>query len=223
MKAHRVLVNIVNAAPVDGRTDPESFIGAWKEAEGLFREHEHLAYKVTVDATDTLQLLYIAAKMKRRVDKPFKDRLKYRMSRELSPFGSQIALTFRAPDSAKLENVIIKRFLENLYLAMNLSVPGSCNLHRASFQTRRTAQATRIWSRAERDVWLDLSSEGLECAYQSALKHGWPRFQRLELGGIWEWLERGLALWRSMWLVSLGSEPCLPSSVWAVPSHMIQM
>ena len=193
-KTHRVQANIGNAVPVDGRTNAESFIGAWKEAEALFHNREHLAYYVTLDATDTLELLHIAADVERGVEKPFQDRLRQRTARNLSPFGSQIVLTFGGGDSAELKDVVIERFLENLYLVMNLSLPGSCNLHRASFHGRRTAQITQKWSRAEHLVWLDLAAEVLEFAYQSALEQRWPRFERVELAGTWEWLQRTGAL-----------------------------
>lgn len=193
-RTHRVQVKIGHATPIHGGTDIQAFISTWKAAEGLFHDREHLGYKVTLDATDTLQLLDMTAKRERGIEKPFKDRLKNRMSKKLAPLGSQILLTFRSSESADPENPIIQRFLQNLYLAMNLSVPGSCNLHRASFQARPTARTRRIYSRGEQDVWLDLTAEDLESAWHSALKHGWPRLERIDLVKTWEWLERVGAL-----------------------------
>lgn len=189
VKARKVQVNLANAAPVDGETELQTFIDAWKAAQSLFFNREHLGHMVTVDATDTLQLLDIAVKLKRGIGKPFEDRLEYRLPRKLSPVGSRIVLTFHDAESANLDDTVIERFLQNLYLAMNLSVPGSCNLHRASFVARRSHEK-RNELQTQREVWIDLSAEQLEHAYQSALRRGWPPFQRIELAGAWEWLER---------------------------------
>lgn len=202
VKIHKVQVNLANTAPVDGRTDVQAFISAWKAAQGLFKNREHLCHGVTVDATDTLQWLDCIATLEGGVEKPFEARLKSRISGKLTPSGSQIVLTFHCTDPAELDNTVIERFLQSLYLAMNLSVPGSCNLHRASFLARRSPEK-RIGLRTQREVWIDLSAEQLEFAYQSALKRGWPPFQRVELAGAWEWLERngtlGLDVAREPW------------------------
>lgn len=190
-KARKVQVNLASATPVDGETEEQTFISAWKAAQSLFNNREHLGHRVTVDATDTLQLLDFADKAERErgIGKPFEERLEYRTSRKLSPFGSRIVLTFHGAESVNLDDTVIERFLQNLYLAMNLSVPGSCNLHRTSFLARRSPEK-RNELQTQREVWIDLSAEQLENAYQSALRRGWPPFQRIELAGAWEWLER---------------------------------
>ncbi len=171
----------------------QRLISAWKAAQDVFRNREHLGHWVSVDATDTLQLLDCVADLEKGCEKPFEARLKSRVSQKHYPAGSRIVLTFCCTDPAQLSNEAIERFLQNLYLAMNLSVPGSCNLYRSSFQARRGAERS-IWSRAESEVWLDLSAEELQFAYQSSLKHGWPPFERVELARVWEWLERNGAL-----------------------------
>lgn len=202
VKAFKVKVNLANAAPVDGRTDVQAFISAWKAAQGLFRNREYLCHGVTVDATDILQWLDCIAMLEGGVEKPFEARVKSRISGKLTPSGSQIVLTFHCTDPTKLDDTVIERFLQNLYLAMNLSVPGSCDLYRASFLARRSPEK-RIRLRTQRDVWLDLSAAQPESAYQSALKRGWPPSQRIELAGAWEWLERngtlGLDVAREPW------------------------
>jgi len=203
VKVQKVQVNLANATPADGRTDVQAFISVWKAAQGFFRNREHLGHWVTVDATDTLQLLDCVAMLEGGVEKPFESRRKSRISGKLTPIGSQIVLTFHSTDPAKLDNRVIERFLQNLYLAMNLSVPGSCNLYRASFLARRSHEK-RIGFRTQREVvWIDLSAAQPENAYQSALTRGWPLFQRIELAGVWEWLELngplGLDVAREPW------------------------
>jgi hypothetical protein len=202
VKIYKVQVNLANTAPVDGRTDVQAFISAWKAAQGLFRNREHLCHGVTVDATDTLQLLDCIATLEGGAEKPFEARLKSRFSGKLTPGGSQIVLTFHCTKPAELDNTVIERFLQSLSLVMNLSVPGSGNLHRASFLARRSPEK-RIGLRTQREVWIDLSAEQFEFAYLSALKRGWPLFQRVELAEAWEWLERngtlGLDVDRESW------------------------
>ena len=76
---------------------------------GLFDNREHLGHRVTVDATDTLQLLDFSDKAQ-RIGKPFEDRWEYRISRKLSPLGSRIVLTFHGAESVNLDDTVIQAF-----------------------------------------------------------------------------------------------------------------
>jgi hypothetical protein len=107
----------------------------------------------------------------------------------LSPFGSELTITVRSPESLLHFDQFIPRFLENLYVAMNLAVPGSCNLYRTSFKSTRDLKGGS-WRRRRETVRVDLAAQPFETAAQFALERGWPTHQEIDLRHAWGWLNQ---------------------------------
>jgi hypothetical protein len=79
------------------------------------------------------------------------------------------------------ENRIINYYVENIlfqiFLAMNLSTPGSFNSY-----------SRELLAEAGLEIY-ELSSSSIESAWINSINDGWPQISRLELGEVWRWIQ----------------------------------
>lgn len=185
LKLHKLKVDIGNALPMF-EIPLAPVIDAWRVAEELFKDCDYLESSITLDVTDILEVLDILADYSQeRADR----RSNHRASRGLSPFGSELTIIVRGPAAPPRFDQLIPRFLENLYLAMNLSVPGSCNLYRTSFKSTRNYERS-VWRRRRETIRLDLAAQPFEGAALFAVERGWPTHQPIDLRRTWKWLNQ---------------------------------
>jgi hypothetical protein len=68
-----------------------------------------------------------------------------------------------------------QKFIESIFLAMNLSTMGGCNLYNFSFKEKSNDSG--------------LCSDIMESAWDKSDMEKWPRIERIEFSKTWEWLE----------------------------------
>jgi hypothetical protein len=185
LAVHKVQLDIGNALPMHG-IPLEPVIAVWRTAEKLFNNCKYLEMSITIDATDILRLMTLISADSQ---KPIDDRLKIRTSRSLSPFGSHLIIKISHSGAVLLPDETISNFLENLYLAMNISVPGSCNFFDASFKSRRPLELIG-WRHRREPVRGNLSAQPFETAWNFSVDRGWPSHREIDLRQTWAWFQR---------------------------------
>ena len=176
----------------------ERTLAAWEEVQEFFAEGravplmverapEHW-YEISVDASAMLE--YTGAKLERaRRDEERDDgstsgeSWKYDVEEaELDPPTIRLLITPRAAaDADEVPLWLIERFLQQLFLAMNISTPGSCNLSPCEFPDY------------PRSVPLKLNADTLDDALFDALEERWPKLGWIPFRDTWQWLHRDLA------------------------------
>lgn len=142
----------------------------------------HELYEVTVDATDTISMLDAVAAAE---DTELDERLDAQAAAGLHPMGSFIEIELRAvgghqPVQPPFQ--LLGRFLQQLFLGLNLAVPGSCNLFLCRYENFPTADPGPP----------NLTSDILETAYSCARETGWPPLQPLTFRETWSWLHAAM-------------------------------
>jgi hypothetical protein len=179
----------------------ERSLAAWEEVQAFFAEGhpppllvertpEHW-YEISVNAAAMLEHLRqaiakeqadsAALQESRRTGRPITETRWYG---EMPEPAIRLRMTPRAGAPADQPPLwLAGRFLQQLFLAMNIATPGSCNL----------------------DPWEDpeiesppyphprLNADILDDAFFDALEEGWPELRRVSFGDAWNWLHRDMA------------------------------
>lgn len=181
MRTCRITVTLGNLNPMHGGLDIKAFAKAWKEVGSLFKNRMHFGYKVTIDVSDVMEF-YLRTKA--LTDK---DVTLQKAVRRFPGYGVRMVASFKGGNSDEWQDEIVERLLENLYLAMNLAAPGSCNLYPGGFRRKKPFRSS---CSIERYVRLDRCTDALHFACATAMERGWPRIQFIQLSDVWKWLEQ---------------------------------
>lgn len=166
-------------------------------------------YQVAIEASDTIDLLECVASSN---DTPLRYRWDKRAALGLHQFGSSIDIELREVAGQKPASPpfqLLGRLLQQVFLGMNLALPGSSSfvLTKDEFPTEEHAPP-------------NLSSNVLEFAYSKARERGWPPLRRLELSRVWDWLHGAM-----LYELDIAAEPvdkalfallrvCVPQTVY---------
>lgn len=186
----RVRLQLGNTTPSDGRTDAKEFAAAWAELQALgspeadapliISRGADAAYVITIDASDTIDLLDSVSlgdsegHSKRRPDSGH------------HPFGSWVDLgvaEVSGRETARPPMQLLGRVLQQLYLAMNLAMPGSFNLLGSTYGDLSDDGYPPP----------NLSSDILEGAFNQARQRGWPALSRIPVFDTWKWLQNAMS------------------------------
>jgi hypothetical protein len=140
-------------------------------------------FQVSLDVADTVDMLEsIAVRDSSRIQR----RRYQREAAGMNPNGSWIAITIKEVSgnaTSRFPLQLLGRFLQQVFLAMNLAVPGSANFFSSRYEEVRHADYPPP----------QLSSDIFEGAYATALDRGWPSLRRLALVDVWTWLHDALS------------------------------
>ena len=176
----------------------ERSLAAWEEVQEFFavgrpvpliveRAPEHW-YEISVDASAMLEYVGAEAARQRRDEEREEGSANGEpWSLDLGEEGLaepsiRLLITPRvAADANELPLWLVERFLQQLFLAMNISAPGSCNLWPCELLDFPNSAP------------LNLNADTLDDALFDALEEGWPELQWIPFQKTWEWLHRDLA------------------------------
>ena len=191
-----------------GNTGPETLdrsLATWQEVQEFFAEDRPLPmlvdrapehwYEVSVDATPMLE--YLEAALQHATER-------FRRIEQVRITGVPITDASwepEIPDPSLILRItpvgaspgdepplrVAGRFLQQLFLAVNISAPGSCNLSRCEYlnvpEESRPFRAPILDVKILDDALFDALS----------LDEGWPELRRVPFRGAWEWLHRDMA------------------------------
>lgn len=167
-----------NTSPSDGSTDASEVVAVWRElallaaADAtpplLVSRGADAVFQIALDVSDTVDMLdRVAAEDSTRLE----ERWDQRTAAGLHPMGSWIGISITevsGRSSSGLPEQLLGRFLQQVFLATNLALPGSANFF-----------ASRYHEVSDSDYPPPhLSSGILEGAYAKARERSWPPLRR---------------------------------------------
>ncbi len=184
-----ITLEIRNAIPNGGVDATAKIISMWQLVEGFFTARNFVVedpyrgqlgeYRISLDAGPLINLMQMAQKTNESFD----------IYRQMHATDSSIAINSELHITVEALNARTEPysvyhaasvFIQQLLLAMNLSLPGSCQF----LGTRFTG------SQAHRFEAQDFDSKAFYDAWLSASEHGWPKLQELEFEKVWQWFEK---------------------------------
>ena len=186
----------------------ERSLAAWEDVQEFFAEGrpvplivaqapEHW-YEVSLDASAMLEHLREAI-ARAQVNRELSEEA-WRTGQTLteSPWTTaalepsiRLLITPRAAaDADRVPLWLVERFLQQLFLAMNVSTPGSCNLSPCEFLDLPDQNSVFP---DEKSVPLNVNADTLDDALFDALEERWPKLGWIPFSDTWEWLHRDLA------------------------------
>lgn len=182
-------VRLADVSPVDARTDAAQRKIVWQAAAETLASSPPVirpwstrsdAYIVEIDATDVLE--YVSAVARFETDQELVEaRWAQRATLGLHPLTCQLKLRLTPLDIGKgpdLKLYAVGKFLQQLFLGLNLAVPGSLTLYAAQYPdiTDPVPEPPQH------------SADILEFACNHALERGWPPVGCLSFPTVWKWL-----------------------------------
>lgn len=191
-KTWRVTVELGPTLPFcEDPADVQSFESTWAQLSSFFQRRRYLGGWISIDASDAFEAQRLWSARDRRSRRHLKERIDSLVARGRSLGGADLVLTLGG--SSRWPENLVARFLEDLYLAMNISFPGSLSLLGASFDGRHLPSNPRVGKLAgmESKTGFDLAGDPLELARSYASRRSWPALTALSLEQTWAWLESG--------------------------------
>lgn len=188
-RRYSLILRLGNTLPSDGDTDEALFLAAWRELHSHFKRPRSFSftdegsnkYYFTLDASDVISALEIDWNTKAG-EKAYKERMKAKELLGAKPFSCDISINIKCTTNS-VETLNIKRatyrFLQQLFVAMNIACPGSFSTHFSSFLENKLEI-----------VIPDLSADLLEFSYRTAIKDKWPRVSTCSVAEAWNWLNK---------------------------------
>lgn len=155
------------------------YIEFWAQVAEFFESH-YIAFeghrvRISLEIDDVLNVL---DNLKLENLKNYFDRLQEEaeVSGTFDPCAAEFKIKFiEAPDSELWDrNYFSHRFVELLFLAMNLCKRGACNLANFRFSCDKSSNAIYV--------------DSIESAWHSADQNNWPTLKELNFSIVWNWL-----------------------------------
>lgn len=182
-----------NPYPSDGNADTLQVLDAWKQLQLLTAPNASppiilsrgadSAFQISIDASDVVDCLEREASDD---EDAIEARLESQLAEGLHPMRGSLLIDVvevSGRGDMRMPMQLLGRFLQQIFLAMNLSVPGSANF----YASRYTEQADNDYPPP------DLSSSILEGAYAKACERGWPCFRPVTVRQSWNWLQEAMS------------------------------
>lgn len=176
----QIHMNKAGIWPLFGDIEFDPLIETWVEAQNVFVNYrlesassEGTNYKITLDTSGVIQhLRYVRSVDESTLLEDWENRPKCILN-----------ITIDSLDNSKIEQPpfsLIELFMQNFFLAMNISVPDGCNLYGSSY----------LGFENSRFIPPKLSSSALAAAWLEKKSWGWPQIERIPLESTWRWLAK---------------------------------
>lgn len=182
-------LNVDNIIPHADPQSSQKVVATWKSASQLFNDFKYecikpssgnlITQQISLDMSDVLNVLENAITQSGSLDSCRKHHIENRKTR----VNASLAFTLKSEDEAiQIGDAyqIASTFLQQLYLAMNLAYPGSCQLLGVEFE----GENSHLYEAQSFDSKLFYD------ARMSAHQQGWPNLQTLELPTTWNWISK---------------------------------
>lgn len=186
----RIQVGMMNLAPDDARTPIKPIIAIWEQIECFFSSHKIAAraydlsksaeYLVDLDASHVIKDLRFFDKYSGTTGDT--DYLLKKIALE-DKQGCGLTLDFYltptnqiARDCPHTAHRLVDMLLQQIFVAANLCLPGSCKLYKITYLNKESSLPP-----------------SLDCFYfedcaRFAKQDGWPQYKTLEFASVWNWL-----------------------------------
>lgn len=192
-------VAVRNPHPSYGDTDIRPIVGMWQEVARFFTGYQlpsHAAhpgeYILSFDIADFLEELRSAWLDPQ--DKEYSRRLSRLVEGDGSTWIGVRVQQKQSGEDAELPLWFVGRLFQELFLTMNLALPGSCNL----YQTSYVGCPEPVWPP------VDLGASIFEDAWHQAQSSGWPPLKQLSFAKTWDWLHNDTGL---IYATDIGTTP----------------
>lgn len=191
-EASPIRLNVeLHPAPASGETDPLMVRGVWEQVQLAFGESQSACvmldqggrtYEFRVNARETVGYLAEIATLDDADEETGFRWVQSHVAAGTHPMRSRIEVSVATAEAAPGPPPlgVVGRFLQHLFLGMNLALPGSCNL----FACRYPGVA-RPDPRPP-----NLSGATLESALCHARQVQWPPLNAVPFADVWAWMER---------------------------------
>lgn len=177
-------IEVKTVAPTDAEADYDAIISLWHSVNAFFTNYklqtESGVTKVNIDVNQVLKT--ILNLKPENCEKYFKNLMSN------NNFASQEAFFNHNPLGAVIliqtddQALDIDRFLQQLFLAMNISHCGSCNL--LDYKITNDGPFTFLDNRKT------LTASLFDDVITTYRNNSWPKIHRLEFSSVWNWLEK---------------------------------
>jgi hypothetical protein len=182
-------LNINNIIPHADEQSSKNIIAVWKEAEQLTKDMEYSCLNPRGGAVNTLKVKLSLTETIQRLEEAVKTSGSFNAYRQQygdkdeALMGSSLAFSIQTPDPQNTIGdayQIASIIQQQLYLAMNLSYPGTCQLLGVSFDgpNAHLYEAQSFDSK----IFYD--------ARMSSREQSWPKLQQLDFEATWNWINR---------------------------------
>jgi hypothetical protein len=173
--------------PISGiEVDIERVTELWEIVQGYFHDFSlagsplstdgaERVHRISLDATDTIEFLRLSSPKDENWE-PFKDRITSSWKR-----GYMSYIDFAVPSVSSEDRpplLLISRFLQHVFLAMNLAIPGSCNFFRPIYVNFPDDSVKPP----------HLSADEIASAAIEAASWGWPKIGHMSFDQTWRWV-----------------------------------
>lgn len=197
-KVTTVAARIRNCSPSAAEADISELIEMWLQVEEYFRFNflnfdETSNFQISLDTSSIRTVLEnikpenVSLFLNEYFEKK-KNASDERVWNEDSPFSAELKISI-AGKSFESDHQVVwfsKRFLETLFVALNLTIRAGCNFYHLSLILNS--------DESEEYVELDLNDVIIENAWHVANRDSWPILKTLAFAKVWKWLERQGAL-----------------------------
>lgn len=185
-----LIIKSQNVVPGAAEVNHDNLINLWSQTEKYFENtpiiiDNGIEININIDAKEIKQRLddLKDENCEKYLKQFFKNHEKWEDDKyfEEHPFGGRLVINI----SEKIFNNpnekfnFVTRFLEQLFLAMNLSSRGGCNLSAISYLDKKNIYKEEKYS---------LHCDVIENAWHRSNIDGWPLLKGLEFSLVWEWL-----------------------------------
>ena len=175
-----------NVIPVISEEEHDSTIELWLEVEEYFKlnhvnYNDEISFKILLDSTQIRKKL---EQLKPENCESFlEDYIKSHRGLDLEnqhPFSAILKIEIQNISSTKPLgiNVLLKHFIQQLFLVMNMCSKGGCNVGSFSLEDINEEET------------YTLHSDLIECSWQKASKDNWPILCNIIFSDAWKWMER---------------------------------
>ncbi|BCL34510.1 HEPN domain-containing protein [Nostoc sp. MS1] len=208
MQSQLIEIKITNIGPSFVNTDDRTIREFWEEVVNVLStsgvtvipyKKEQKSYSIEIDASDVIAYLK-AVEICEHDQEVFYQRMNEQMKLGYHMLNSILKLQLKYDQFSETEEnvlqIVIGKFIQQLFLAMNIALPGSIALYSAeyietnAFESKSSSLLYKIPGiKSAVPKPPEMNASILESAFIHALDRGWPPLQQMPFKTVWNWLE----------------------------------
>ncbi|MFN6566053.1 hypothetical protein [Dendronalium sp. ChiSLP03b] len=211
MQSQLIEIKLANISPSFKDTNTQIIREFWEDAIKVLSASNLIImpyktaqqnYLIEIDASDVISYLK-AVEVCEHDPAVFCQRMSEQMELGYHMLNSILKLQLKYEQGNETEqdrlHVVVSKFLQQLFLAMNLALPGSITVHSAEYLEPNALEpnfSSLLSSTPGIQLNVlkppEMSGSSLESAFIHALNRGWPPLAQIPFQTVWSWLSEEL-------------------------------